>query len=373
MSLIDHVLLGAAFAPPNKGRGSTVTPPPIKQGPVKPPKDPVTPPAGSTPAQKKAAQDAKARATKSGNAVMAKAKAALKKNPKNPKALAAQKAAQAALAAAAKVTIVGDVIGDGLPVDYHGPAAGTAVLSTNIQAMLVATFDANAAANAADEAGNMITDSSGASIYPSSLALTTGGAGQQVMLFVNGVRLVTGTSWATSAPGVASVDSSGNVTPMGAGTAAITGTNAGNTATVTVNVTQVPFASTGGSSFSDPSSSYSDDSGGAVEYYDAQPDEETDAMLLPSDQNQEPATMDPSELLGFDWMEIAKGATGALSNFGGGGGAKGGGDVEAALARQRLEAEKKAAEEKAASMKLYLVVGVVAAGVVGYFVFVRKK
>jgi hypothetical protein len=84
-------------------------------------------------------------------------------------------------------------------------------------------------------------------------------------------------------------------------------------------------------------------------------------------------------LLGFDWMNLAKGAAGALSGTGdllsSGDKKKGGGDdaVKLALEKQRLEDEKKKAESSATTMKIVLgVVGGLAA-MTGIALVVRRK
>lgn len=65
-------------------------------------------------------------------------------------------------------------------------------------------------------------------------------------------------------------------------------------------------------------------------------------------------------LLGFDWMNLAKGAAGALSGTGdllSSGDKKKGGDddaVKKALEKQKLEDEKKRAESSATTMKIIL-------------------
>lgn len=65
-------------------------------------------------------------------------------------------------------------------------------------------------------------------------------------------------------------------------------------------------------------------------------------------------------VIGFDWMNIAKGAAGALSGAGdilsSKDDKKGGGkdDVKAALAQQKLEDDKRKAESSALTMKIIL-------------------
>jgi hypothetical protein len=83
-------------------------------------------------------------------------------------------------------------------------------------------------------------------------------------------------------------------------------------------------------------------------------------------------------LLGFDWMNLAKGAAGALSGagelFGDKDKKKGGDDaVKAALEKKRLEDEKQKAQSSATMMKIVL--GVVAglAALTGVALIARRK
>src|SRR6185369_17968109 len=93
--------------------------------------------------------------------------------------------------------------------------------------------------------------------------------------------------------------------------------------------------------------------------------------------------MDPhyltrQQLLGFDWMSLAKGAAGALSGTGdllGPGDKKKGGDddVKKALEKQKLEDEKKRAEASATTMKIVLGVVAVLGAATEVALVVRRK
>lgn len=83
-------------------------------------------------------------------------------------------------------------------------------------------------------------------VLPAAAALTVGGTVtlQAVTYAADGTTL-TGRRvvWASSAPQVATVDTSGTVTAVTAGTATITGTSEGKTASATITVAVVPVAS----------------------------------------------------------------------------------------------------------------------------------
>jgi hypothetical protein len=84
-------------------------------------------------------------------------------------------------------------------------------------------------------------------------------------------------------------------------------------------------------------------------------------------------------LLGFDWMNLAKGAAGALSGTGdllSSGDKKKGGDddaVKKALEKQRLEDEKKKAESSALMMKIILGAVAALAAATGIALLARRK
>lgn len=82
--------------------------------------------------------------------------------------------------------------------------------------------------------------------------------------------------------------------------------------------------------------------------------------------------------IGFDWLQMAKGAAGALQGAGGlfsGGG--GGGPSQAAqqqaLERQRIEEEKRRAEQSASRMKIALGVGGAVVGGTILALILRRK
>ena len=380
-------LLGAMAGPPSKGKGSTVTPPPVKQGPPAPPPPP--PPVGSTPAQRAQATAAQTHAQHAGQVAVDRAKAALAKNAANASAKKALAAGQTALAAASKVQIVGEAIGE-----FNLPAGGVMV-ETRIQQMLTATIAAAAAAEAADAANNAITDG-GASIYPSLFNLTVGGPAQQAILFVSGARS-SSAAWTSSAPGVANVDASGNVVAVGPGSATITASQAGQTATATVNVSpssQQQSPSSGGDSggggygggeddgggmdandqgvpsFSPEDLSSIDQRGGGGGGGGGAQDVDLSSVASPDDDGNDLESM-TDDMMGIDWLNMASGLAGGLSGglIPGMGGKKDDGQA-AALAEAKRKQEE--AEKAAATTRTYLIVGGAAVAVLA-IVFLRGK
>lgn len=89
--------------------------------------------------------------------------------------------------------------------------------------------------------------------------------------------------------------------------------------------------------------------------------------------------VDGLDLIGFDWMQLAKGAAGVLQGAGGllsggGGGAANAAAVQAALIeKQRLEDERRRAEEDAQRTRLYLGIGGVAAAGTIFALLLRGK
>ena len=84
--------------------------------------------------------------------------------------------------------------------------------------------------------------------------------------------------------------------------------------------------------------------------------------------------------IGLDWLQMAKGAAGALQGAGGlfsGSGGGGGGASQAAqqqaLERQRMEEEKRRAEQSASRMKIALGVGGALAGGTILALVLRRK
>ena len=82
--------------------------------------------------------------------------------------------------------------------------------------------------------------------------------------------------------------------------------------------------------------------------------------------------------IGLDWLQLAKGAAGALQGagglFSGGGGGASQAAQQQALERQRMEEEKRLAEEKAKRMKITLgVVGALAGGTILALLLRRKS
>ncbi|WP_080834321.1 Ig-like domain-containing protein [Cohnella massiliensis] len=131
-----------------------------------------------------------------------------------------------------------DATGEVTPV-----GAGTATITATTAD---GTFQANASVTVLP-APPVIVPVTGVSVTPSALTLTVGEPGQKLTALVEPAEATNkAVAWSTSDPDVAAADATGEVTPVGAGTATITATTADGAFQASASVTVLPAPPTVG-------------------------------------------------------------------------------------------------------------------------------